>query len=129
MRRVLYFFLTLPLLLIVHGSSPAAAQQILYAVSQTGDEVIIVDTESLEIAGSIDVGDEPFAVAFSDDGTRAYVTNPRQVPPRNGVGDRYGPESRLRRSTSPNAIAFGNSSARLYVTIRPRRTCRSSMCR
>jgi len=47
----------------------------IWVVVQSENRVVIIDPGSLEIAAEVDVGASPFAMCFSHDATRAYVSN------------------------------------------------------
>ncbi len=46
-----------------------------YSPSITGTSVAVIDTTTDQIVKNVSVGDRPQDIAFSEDGTRAYVTN------------------------------------------------------
>ena len=50
-------------------------QPLAYVTNQVDDIVSVIDTASNTVVATIPVGDNPNGVAFTPDGTRAYVTN------------------------------------------------------
>jgi DNA-binding beta-propeller fold protein YncE len=48
---------------------------LLYVVDQANFQLVVIDTKKRTIAGRVRVGRLPFAVALSEDGHRAFVTN------------------------------------------------------
>jgi YVTN family beta-propeller protein len=68
---------------INNGSSPVVATvtaipiagSIAYIPDESSDSVFVVDVSEDSVIGSIQVGNNPFAVIYSQDGTKAYVEN------------------------------------------------------
>jgi YVTN family beta-propeller protein len=55
------------------AASPSG--RFVYVVDNSGDSVAVIDNLYGSVLGKIKVGDAPADVAFSPDGTRAYVAN------------------------------------------------------
>ena len=47
----------------------------LYATTGRGGSVLAVDTEKLEVTGTVKVGKRPWGIAISPDGRKLYVAN------------------------------------------------------
>jgi YVTN family beta-propeller protein len=62
-------------LLSTRTVTPAAPAPFLYIVNQGANSVSVIDTMTGEVKATIPVGDMPYGVAISQDGTRAYVAN------------------------------------------------------
>ena len=62
------------------GVTAGHAQSLAYITTAFGDSVLVVDAATNAIIETIPVGNDPFAVAFSPNGIRAYVTNFSMLP-------------------------------------------------
>jgi YVTN family beta-propeller protein len=67
--------LSLGLLGVMLGSTPAQAQPFAYVTNIFADSVSVIDTASNTIVATVPVGREPLGVAITPDGTHAYMTN------------------------------------------------------
>ena len=96
----------------------AASKDILYVTNSGGNDITLVDVETLKVIGSIETGDTPHGLEASPDGSRIYIsgetdddvvaidTATSKVLWRAYVGDR------------PNHIAVSADGRYVYVPIR-----------
>jgi YVTN family beta-propeller protein len=62
-------------LLATAGSPPASAQSFAYVPNSRGNTVSVINTVTNTVAVTVTVGNNPYFVAITPDGTMAYVTN------------------------------------------------------
>jgi YVTN family beta-propeller protein len=67
--------MALSLLTAALGFTPLHAQRIAYVANFFDNTVSVIDTTTNTVTATIPVGEEPAAVAFLPDGSRAYVIN------------------------------------------------------
>src|SRR5262244_2845507 len=68
--------LSLGLLGVMLGSTPAEAKPFAYVTNSASNTVSVIDTATNTVVATVPVGSVPLGVAITPDGTRAYVANP-----------------------------------------------------
>ncbi|MGD8278003.1 MAG: hypothetical protein PVH00_08250 [Gemmatimonadota bacterium] len=82
----------------------------LYAVDQTNFRVVILDTSTRSLVGSVAVGRYPFGIALTPDGSRVYVANVGQF--EYSVIREAEPSDSLRQGLSFPPFSYGSEEAR-----------------
>jgi|SRR5262249_44864330 len=67
--------LSLGLLGVMLGSTPAVAKPFAYVTNSLSNFVSVIDTATNTLVANVPVGIEPWGVAITPDGTHAYVAN------------------------------------------------------
>ncbi len=70
-----FLFLLLVSALLASTSQNVHSAQIAYVTNRNDDTVSVIDVASREVTATIPVGDTPWMVDFTPDGSKAYVTN------------------------------------------------------
>ncbi|HEV2857692.1 MAG TPA: PKD domain-containing protein [Solirubrobacterales bacterium] len=74
--RRLLLVLALSILALGLATAPAVAASLAYTLNYEDDTVAAIDTQTNQVVGTpIKVGDGPYTIAITPDGTRAYVGN------------------------------------------------------
>ena len=60
---------------MLSSSTVSQTPQRVYVTNNCGNTVTVIDTATNTIASTISVGNAPYRVAFTPDGTRAYIPN------------------------------------------------------
>src|SRR5215831_313246 len=75
LRGPVVYVLSLGLLGVMLGSTPAEAQPFAYVTNINSNTVSVIATATNTVVATVPVGTNPFGVAITPDGTHAYVTN------------------------------------------------------
>jgi YVTN family beta-propeller protein len=60
------------------AATAASAAPFAYTANYDADSVSVIDTQTAAVVGEIEVGEGPFSVAMTPDGTRGFVANARE---------------------------------------------------
>ncbi len=110
-----FSFLVLLFLALAPGALPAEAQSFTYITAKPSS-VTVINTSTDRVVATVTVGNDPFGVAITPDGTSAYVAN-------SGSGSMSVIDTTSRTVVAtiivggrPQAIAFTPDGSRAYVT-------------